>query len=66
MEDARPDLEGMTVNERLFEMGLIEEWDAAVLARDRGKMLEIMRRVEVDQPEYTVDTILANPAMYGF
>jgi hypothetical protein len=66
MEETRRDLGGMTVNERLFEMRLIDQWDAAVLAQDREKMLEIMRRLEVDSPEYTVDTILANPAKYGF
>ena len=60
----KPDLSALTVNERLFETGLIDEWDAAV--RDRDKMLEIMRKVEVEPPEFAVDTVLADPAKYGF
>lgn len=56
----------MTVNERLVEAGLRDQWDVAVRARDRGAMLELMRMVEVTPPEFTVDTILANPARYGY
>ncbi|HKR24056.1 MAG TPA: hypothetical protein VJS15_02265 [Allosphingosinicella sp.] len=56
----------MTVNERLVETGLTGEWDEAVRARDRVRMLEIMHRVEVSPPEATVDAVLANPAGYGF
>ena len=63
---SKPDLSGMTVNERLFNLGLMERWDEAVAARDREAMLAIMRECEVDPPEQTVDPILANPAMYGF
>ena len=62
----KPDLSALTVNERLFETGLIDEWDAAVRDRDRDKMLEIMRKVEVEPPEFAVDTVLADPAKYGF
>jgi hypothetical protein len=56
----------MTVNERLVEAGLLNQWDVAVRARDRGAMLELMRMVEVTPPEFTVDTVLANPARYGY
>jgi hypothetical protein len=61
-----PDLAAMTINERLFVTGLMAEWDAAVRARNRDKMLGIMRRVNVDHPEFTVDAVLADPAKYGF
>ncbi len=56
----------MTVNERLSETGLIDQWDVAVRSRDRETMLALMREVEVETPEPTVDAILANPAFYGF
>ncbi len=59
-------LSGMTVNERLSETGLMDQWDAAVRARDRVAMLDLMRKVEVEPPEPTVDAILADPAFYGF
>ena len=58
------DLSGMTVNERLFEMALIEAWDAAVRMRDRARMVEILSRVEVG--EDTADAVLANPSFHGF
>lgn len=60
------ELAGMTVNERLFARGLLDRWDNAVRARDRDAMIRIMREVEVDQPESTVDAVLAQPAKYGF
>ena len=60
------ELSGMTVNERLFAKGLMAEWQAAVRARSREKMIEIMRSVEVEPPENTVDAVLTDPGKYGF
>lgn len=59
-------LSGMTVNERLCATGLLGQWDVAVRSGDRETMLAVMREVEVEPPEFTVDAILANPAFYGF
>jgi hypothetical protein len=56
----------MTVNERLHATGLMEQWEQAARARDREAMLALMRKVEVDPPEPTVDALLANPAFYGY
>ncbi len=61
-----PGLAGMTVNERLFTLGLMDEWDRAAFARDREAMLDLMRRCAVDRPEDTVDTVLATPSIYGY
>lgn len=63
---SKPDLKAMTVNERLSTLGLMDQFDKAVFARDREAMLAIMRECEVERPEYTVDTVLANPVMYGY
>jgi len=38
---------GMTVNERLFDAGLIEDWDNAVRARDQERMILIVSAVEL-------------------
>jgi hypothetical protein len=58
---------GMTANERLFEARLIDEFDAAALGRDRARMVEILRKVEMGEgAENTADVILASPAKYGF
>lgn len=59
-------LSGMTVNERLFHVGLMAEWEAAARRRDRETMIQLLRRVEVEGAEWSVDTILANPSRYGF
>ena len=58
----------MTVNERLVLARLIEEWDRAVNARNRDAMIEILEKVELPNAESAriSDTILANPAKYGF
>ena len=58
------DLSGMTVNERLYEVGLIEAWDAAARARDRERLIAIL--AEIDVAPTTADSLLANPAKYGF
>lgn len=59
---------GMTVNERLFADGLIDQFDEAAKQRDRDTMLRLLVSVEMtsDQAKQTVDTILNNPALYGF
>jgi len=65
-EQDKPSLAGMTVNERLFHVGLLDQWDAAVRQRDRDAMIELLQQAEVPEPHLTVDTVLANPKMYGF
>jgi hypothetical protein len=64
----RSRLSGMTVNERLGELGLFERWDEAVRQRDRDKMLRLMIACELgkDGAAQTVDTILGSPEKYGF
>ncbi len=52
------DLSGMTVNERLFHKGLLDQWTAAARARNRDLMLQLIREVEVIPPEPTVDSVL--------
>ena len=50
----------MTVNERLFASGLMEEWDQAVSRKDRLKLIELLWRVELaDQAATIVDLIIA-------
>ncbi len=58
----------MTVNERLFVAGLIDEWDAAIVVGDRQAAIEILTRVGMppSRGEFTVDTTLADPEFYGF
>ena len=60
-------LSGMTVNERLFTVGLLDQWDSAIGARDRQAAIDLLARVELaDQAGQIVDTVLRNPAKYGF
>jgi hypothetical protein len=57
------ELSGMTVNERLFERGLVTEWDAAVSRRDREAMIKLLDQVELaDQAAWIADSKLGrNP-----
>jgi hypothetical protein len=64
-DEGKPNYGGMTVNERLFAAGLLDEFDAAARARDRARMIEILAKVEVGDPAWAVDTILENPAKHG-
>ncbi|HEY0862559.1 MAG TPA: hypothetical protein VGD97_00510 [Lacunisphaera sp.] len=58
----------MTVNERLFACGLIDRWDAAVRERKREEMISVLGQVALTQEQaaWTTDTVLADPAKYGF
>jgi hypothetical protein len=52
-------LAGMTVNERLFALGLLAEWDSAVAGRDRQKMTDILRTLHLgEQASKIVETVL--------
>jgi len=56
--------DGMTLNERLAVADLINAYEAAAKARDRAKMVSILRKVGVRDPKWTVDTQLQNPERY--
>ena len=60
--------EGMTVNERLFEAGLLDAFDLAVNKQDRKMLIEILKRVALsdEQANSTVDAIFLNPKKYGY
>jgi hypothetical protein len=57
---------GMTGNERLFEAGVMDAWDTALRARDRDKMIEVLKIAEWSDAEAaeTTDFILADPTKY--
>lgn len=63
-----PDYGGMTVNERLFVAGLVEQFDAAIKSRDRRRAVDLLRQVAMSESEAgaTTDTVLAKPTEYGF
>ena len=41
---------GMTVNERLWVSGLMEQFDSAVLKRNVDKVTKILKEVELNEP----------------
>ena len=41
---------GMTVRERLFEIGKLHEFDVAKAEQDRQKVRQLLEEVEVDEP----------------
>jgi uncharacterized OsmC-like protein len=47
---------GMTVNERLCALGLMDEYDHAIRSRDRDRLRSILERVRVDAA--SIDRIL--------
>jgi hypothetical protein len=61
------ELQGMTVNERLFAMGLLDQWDRVAKARDRDLMIRILSQCALSQEQcvQTSDAVLKNPATYG-
>jgi GNAT superfamily N-acetyltransferase len=63
-----PDYGGMTVNERLVEAGLMSDFEAAVRAQDRSRIMSVLMRVALSKEDaaFTADVILGNPKRYGF
>ena len=59
---------GMTVNERLYESGLLEEFDVAIKTRieKRAKDILIATGLNSHQANETVEAILRDPKAYGF
>ena len=60
--------DSMTVNERLFVAGLLEQFDSAAKTRSKGKMIEILIQVNIspDEAASIADKILAVPSQYGY
>jgi hypothetical protein len=58
----------MTVNERLVIAGVFDEFERAVLSRDRAAMMSVLQRVELtdDQAAETTDRLLSDPKRYGY
>ena len=57
---------GMTVNERLFEAGLLVAFDVAAKAQDRVEMVRLLIEVDVEDAATSVDAILQEPEKYGY
>jgi len=62
MTEDTPDYSGMTLNERLFHAGLVDEFDAAVVAEDVEKAVAILEQVRVERKEakQTVEWLIAD------
>jgi hypothetical protein len=56
---------GMTVNERLFVSGKLSRFDFAIRRGWRWWAIRILRSVDLETPERTVDVILSDPTRYG-
>ncbi|WP_295799256.1 hypothetical protein [Mucilaginibacter sp.] len=44
---------GMTVNERLWVSGLMEQFDSAVREKNADKIIKILKKVELTEPNIT-------------
>lgn len=60
------DFAGMTINERLYASGQMGAFGDAARRRDRDVMVAILRSLEVEDAESSVDTVLADPERYGY
>lgn len=52
---------GMTINERLYAAGLMDQFDAAARARDRDAMISILNEVDVGDAAGSANAILKDP-----
>ena len=61
-------LKSMTVNERLFALGLMEDFDSAVKSRNKEASICVLLEAKftLEQAEETVSVMLKNPKKYGY
>jgi hypothetical protein len=59
---------GMTVNERLYSAGLLEDFDAAVERGDKDEVIRLLQAVHLSpqDAQWSADTLFANFARYGY
>ena len=62
------DLKGMTVNERLFVLGLMEDFDSAVKSRNKEASISVLLEAKFtpEQAEETVSVMFKNSKKYGY
>jgi len=60
--------DGMTVNERLYHLGLMSEFDAAAQSRNVSAMEKILlqARFSMTQAKETALAVAANPERFGY
>lgn len=56
---------GLTLNERLYDAGLMTAFDAARRDNDRVALIRLCHKVYVSDPEWTVDKLLATQPESG-
>jgi hypothetical protein len=58
----------MTVNERLFTLGLLEEFDSLVRRGEREGMVALLKRAELSDSDASAcaDRVLSDPKRYGY
>ncbi|NOX84128.1 MAG: hypothetical protein GXP06_14320 [Alphaproteobacteria bacterium] len=60
MEYPKNEYESMTMNERLFASGRMNEFDDAVARRDRGRIVQIYKELAPStDAEWAADSILS-------
>lgn len=59
---------GMTVNERLFALDLLPDFDQAALTRNKDELIKILLRARFSRQEAleTTEALLLNPAKFGY
>ena len=64
---AEPNYAAMSVNERLFASGLLDQFDAAVREGDTERMIECLQRVGIEQEHAAqlAQHVLGHPTRYG-
>jgi hypothetical protein len=54
---------GLTVRERLFEQGTLDEFDDALTRRDAQTVRRLLEQVEVDEP--SISHTISNMSFYA-
>ncbi len=68
VDSEQSDYSGMTVNERLFKAGMMDQFDQAARNRDVEAMVYLLMQVALTEKDarWSAETILADPGRYGY
>ncbi len=62
------ELSEMTVNQRLYALGLLSKWEDAASAHEKPEMIAVLCEAAFtpEQAEWIATTVLADPEKYGY
>ena len=68
MDSDKKEYSGMTLNEMLYEAGLMKDFDSAIRKKDKTALIRILKSVNIAEKSASkiIESIFSNPEKYGY